>query len=150
MTGSTLTTLAANPDTSTLSSTVSTTAASPAAASPTAASPARNAWTSNFLSIVLRLSSVVCHPSPVVRRLSSVACRPSSVIRRLSFFVCHPSPVVRHLSSVACRPSSIIRRLSSIFHIFVPLRFAIFFYSKIFSIEPTHGAPPAPNRRNMG
>ena len=136
MTGSTLTTLAANPDTSTLSSTVSTTAASPAAASPTAASPARNAWTSNFLSIVLRLSSVVCHPSPVVRHLSS--------------FVCHPSPVVRRLSSVACRPSSVIRRLSSIFHIFVPLRFAIFFYSKIFSIEPTHGAPPAPNRRNMG
>ena len=35
------------------------TAASPAAASPTAASPARNAWISNFSSIVLRQSSFV-------------------------------------------------------------------------------------------
>ncbi|MGB6423072.1 MAG: hypothetical protein WBD56_02070 [Anaerolineales bacterium] len=96
MTGSTLMALAANPasslETSTLSSTVSTaaasvTAASTTAASATAASAARNAWTSNFSSIVQS---------------------------------------------------------------FVPLRFAIFFYSKIFIIEPTHGAPPAPNQRTMG
>ncbi len=76
MTGSTLTTLVANPapspETSTLSSMVSTaaasattattTAATPTAASATAASPARNAWTSNFSSIVLRLSSFVYRP----------------------------------------------------------------------------------------
>ena len=82
MTGSTLTTLAANPapspETSILSSMVSTaaasataastTAATPTAASATAASPARNAWTSNFSSIVLRLSSFVY--CPIIRSSS--------------------------------------------------------------------------------
>jgi len=38
---------------------------------------------------------------------------------------------------------------SSVAIIFVPLRFAIIFYSKIFSIEPTHGAHRAPNRQKM-
>ena len=47
------------------------------------------------------------------------------LVSRLSFFV-------RPLSSVVYRPSSIVL-------LFVPLRFAIIFYSKIFSIEPTHG-----------
>ena len=90
----------------TLSSTVSTAAASATvasitAASTTAAPAARNTWASNF------------------------------------------SSIVRPLSSVVCRPSSIVQ-------LFVPLRFAIFFYSKITIIEPTHGAPPAPHRRTMG
>ena len=56
MTGSTITALAANPapspEISTFSSTVSTTAASA-----TAAYPTRNAWNSNFSSIVRHLSS---------------------------------------------------------------------------------------------
>ena len=38
---------------------------------------------------------------------------------------------------------------SYIAQIFVPLRFAFIFYSKILSFEPTHGAPHAPNRRTI-
>jgi len=34
--------------------------------------------------------------------------------------------------------------------VFVPLRFTIIFYSKIFGIEPTHDPPPVSNRRTMG
>ena len=98
MTGSTLTALAASPETSTLSSAVSTaaasataasttaasaTAASTTAASATAASAARNAWTSNFSSIVRPLSSVVY-------RLSSIVLRLSSIVLRLSSFVYRP------------------------------------------------------------
>ncbi len=47
--------------------------------------------------------------------------------------------LVSRLSFFVRRLSSVIRRLSSIVLLFVPLRFAIIFYSKIFSIEPTHG-----------
>jgi hypothetical protein len=47
--------------------------------------------------------------------------------------------LVSRLSFFVRRLSSVIRRLSSITQLFVPLRFAIIFYSKIFSIEPTHG-----------
>ena len=61
----------------------STTAASPTAASPTAASPARNAWTSNFSSIVRRQSSVISHPSSVVLHQSSFVYR--QIIRSSSF-----------------------------------------------------------------
>ena len=80
MTGLALTTLSAksapSPETSTLSSTVSTAVASATAASTTAASAVRNAWISDFSSIVRRQSSVI-HP-------------PSSVIRHQSSFVYHP------------------------------------------------------------
>ncbi|MCJ7661852.1 MAG: hypothetical protein MUO67_22125, partial [Anaerolineales bacterium] len=60
----------------------------------------------------------------------------------LPTIVYRPSSVVHRLSSVVCRPSSIVQ-------LFVPLRFKIIFYSKIFIIEPTHGASPTPNRRTM-
>ena len=38
---------------------------------------------------------------------------------------------------------------SSIVQLFVPLRFKIIFYSKIFFIEPTHDPSTTPNRRPM-
>jgi len=117
-----------------LSSTVST----------AAASATRNAWTLNFSSIVRPLSSVLYHPSSIVRRLSSFVYRPSSVVLRISSFVCRPSYIVLRLSSFVYRPSSVVLRQSP--KLFVPLRFAIIFYSKILSIEPTHGVPPAPHR----
>jgi hypothetical protein len=71
MTGLTLTTLSAksapSPETSTLSSTVSTAVASATAASTTAASAVRNAWISDFSSIVRRQSSVTSRPSSIIQ-----------------------------------------------------------------------------------
>jgi hypothetical protein len=71
-------------------------AASATAASPTAASPARNAWISDFSSIVRRQSSVIHLPSSVIHRLSSIVRCPSSVIHP-------PSSVIRHQSSFVYR-----------------------------------------------
>ena len=51
------------------------------------------------------------------------------LVSRLSFFVRRLSSVVRHLLSIV--------------RLFVPLRFEIIFYSKIFNIEPSP-MPPCP------
>ena len=51
------------------------------------------------------------------------------------------SSVVCLLSSVFCHPSSVIRHLLSIVRLFVPLRFAIIFYSKILNLEPSPTPP---------
>ena len=73
MTGSTLTALATNPAPSPETGLISIRSLYAGcrvfftAASTTAASPARNAWTSNFSSIVRRQSSFVSRPSSIVR-----------------------------------------------------------------------------------
>ena len=60
----------------------------------------------------------------------------------LTALAANPSlSVVCLLSSVFCNPSSVIRHLLSIVLLFVPLRFAIIFYSKILFIESTPTPP---------
>lgn len=54
-------------------------------------------------------------------------------------------PRISHLSSVVNRPSSVVSRPT-----FRSSSFRNFFYSKLFIIEPIHGAPPALNRLTMG
>jgi len=66
MTGSTLTALAASPETSTLSSAVST-----AAASATATSPARNAWIPNRLVKTVLTAKLPCCASLLAEFLIS-------------------------------------------------------------------------------